>query len=219
MSSLSSSTIRDLLDRLYGEAERNDSRVLPRVQAEAALRAAPFDDREFASLLDEAFIPLAPEVGRFVYVLVRMRRPKLAVEFGASFGLSAIHIAAALKDNGQGRLITTECNARKAERAMEHLKEAGLAEWVEVRQGDAFETLGDPGSIEFLLLDGWKALYLPLLRKLEPVLAPGALVVADDLKIMPEMLAPYLGYVRDPQNGYISCEVPLDDGLELSLRG
>jgi predicted O-methyltransferase YrrM len=61
-------------------------------------------------------------------------------------------------------------------------------------------------------------LYLPLLKKLEPVLEPGCLVVADDLKIMPELLQPYMDYVREPQNGYTSSELPLDDGLELSFR-
>jgi predicted O-methyltransferase YrrM len=141
------------------------------------------------------------------------------VEFGTSFGLSAIHIAAALRDNGTGKLVATELNPTKASRAVEHLRQAGFGDLVEVRQGDAFETLSDVTGIDFLLLDGWKRLYLPMLKKLEPALNAGSLIVADDLKIMPEMLQPYLTYVRDPENGYTSNELPLDDGLELSLRG
>jgi predicted O-methyltransferase YrrM len=91
---------------------------------------------------------------------------------------------------------------------------------VEVREGDAFETLarelGEP--IDLVLLDGWKELYLPLLKFLEPRLSAGALVIADDLNIAPDALRSYLHYVRDPLNRYVSAEVPLDDGLELSLR-
>ncbi len=68
------------------------------------------------------------------------------------------------------------------------------------------------------MLDGWKALYLPMLKKLERALNSGSLIVADDLKIMPEMLEPYVTYVRNPENGYTSNELPIDDGLELSMR-
>jgi predicted O-methyltransferase YrrM len=69
-----------------------------------------------------------------------------------------------------------------------------------------------------LLLDGWKPLYLPLLRQLEPALSPSCLVIADDVLALSEPLASYLAYVRDGGNGYVSCEIPLDDGLELSIR-
>jgi predicted O-methyltransferase YrrM len=216
---LNSPAVRAVLERLYVEAERTDSQVLPRVHAAAERFGGPYDDRNSGGLLDEAFIPVAPEVGRLLYVLARVRQPKLAVEFGTSFGLSAIHIAAALRDNGVGRLVATELNATKAARAVEHLWQAGLSDLVEVRQGDAFDTLSDVRGIDFLLLDGWKNLYLPMLKKLEPALNSGSLVVADDLKIMPEMLQPYVAHVRDPQNGYTSSELPLDDGLERSLRG
>lgn len=218
MTSLDSTIVRTVLDRLYAEAERTDGQILPRVRAEAARLGGRLDDHIVTDLLREAFIPVAREVGRLLYVLVRSCRPALAVEFGTSFGLSAIHIAAALRDNGGGRLICTELNPAKATRAAAHLREAGLHDLVEIRQGDAFNTLSDLSGIGFLLLDGWKGLYLPMLKQLEPALAVGSLVVADDVKLMPEVLAPYVAYVRDPVNGYVSAEVPIDDGLELSAR-
>jgi predicted O-methyltransferase YrrM len=161
---------------------------------------------------------VAPEVGRLLYLLVRSRRPARVVEFGMSFGLSTIHLAAALRDNGSGRLVTTEQSTSKASRAAQHLTQAGLSDLVEIRQGDAFRTLAGIERIDLLLLDGWKPLYLPLLRQLEPALSPGCLVIADDVTCMAEQLRPYLSYVRDVANGYVSCEIPLDDGLELSFR-
>jgi hypothetical protein len=57
-----------------------------------------------------------------------------------------------------------------------------------------------------------------MLRFLEPQLSQNALVVADDLDIAPEALAPYLAYVRKPGNGYVSVEMPLGDRIELSIR-
>ena len=218
MTSLNSPQVRAVLDRLYDEAEQTDSKVIPVVLAEKERLGGFLDDRKVAGLLDDAFMPVAPEVGRLLYILVRTLRPTIAVEFGTSFGLSTIHIAAALRDNGVGRLIGTELNPNKASLAAEHIRQAGFGDLVEVRQGDAFETLSDVTEIDFLMLDGWKALYLPLLKKLELALNSGSLIVADDLKIMPEMLEPYVTYVRNPENGYTSNELPIDDGLELSMR-
>jgi len=218
MTSLNSPLVSQVIERLYDEAKRTDSVVLPRVRAEVDRLGGPFDDRNVTALLDDAFIPVASEVGRLLYTLVRTRRPKIAVEFGTSFGISTIHIAAALRDNGEGKLIATELNPNKALRAAEHVRQAGFADLVEVRRGDAFETLLDVKAIDFLLLDAWKGLYLPMLKKLEPVLNPGCLIVADDIKLFPEMLQAYVDYVRDPKNGYTSNELPIDDGLELSLR-
>src|ERR1022692_5290946 len=60
-------------------------------------------------------------------------------------------------------------------------------------------------GIDLLLLDGWKPLYIPLLRQLEPSLSPGCLIVADDVISLSEKVAPYLAYVRDATNGYVSC--------------
>lgn len=73
--------------------------------------------------------------------------------------------------------------------------------------------------INVLLLDGWKDLCLPMLQMLEPFLAPGALVIADDTCLMPKELAPFLSYIRAPSSGYTRVAIPMDDGLELTVRG
>jgi predicted O-methyltransferase YrrM len=208
--------IQELLSRLYEKAKETDAQA--QAKEEKLSAAGIFDKSARATLRNSRFMAVAPEVGRLLYLLVRSRRPALAVEFGASMGISAIHIAAALRDNGHGHLITTEMNASKAPRAVRHLEQAGLSDWVELRQGDAFETLRGVERIELLLLDGWKPLYLPLLKQLEPSLAPGCLVIADDTTLLATEVADYLAYVRNPANGYLSCMIPLDDGLELSIR-
>jgi len=210
--------VHEVLSRLYAEAEVIDSKISAEEQASAAAAGGLIDERTLASIRDRSFMAVAREVGRLIYLLVRSRRPALVVEFGTSFGLSTIHMAAALRDNGFGRLVTTEQSASKASRAAQHLTQAGLSDLVEIRQGDAFQTLSAIDGVDLLLLDGWKPLYLPLLRQLEPALSPGCLVIADDAISMSEKLMPYLAYVRDVANGYISCEIPLDDGLELSIR-
>lgn len=215
---LNQDQVQEVLSRLYAEAQANDAKVQAEELALVATGGGVIDDQTRQSINDRTFMAVAPEVGRLIYLLVRSRRPALVVEFGTSFGFSALHMASALRDNRIGRLITAEQSANKASRAALHLEQAGLLDLVEIRQGDAFQTLTGIKGIDLLLLDGWKPLYLPLLKQLGPALSPGCLIVADDVISMSEKLAPYLAYVRDATNGYVSCEVPLDDGLELSIR-
>jgi hypothetical protein len=96
------------------------------------------------------------------------------VEFGTSFGISTIHLAAAVTDNGTGHVVTTELSTAKVKAARANLQQAGVGGVVTILAGDARQTLADvPGPIGLVLLDGWKDLCLPVLRLLEPRLAPG----------------------------------------------
>lgn len=139
----------------------------------------------------------------------------MIVEFGTSFGISTLHLAAALRDNGGGRLITTEFEPSKVARARGNLTAGGLIDLVEIRQGDALKTLSvelPPDTIDLLLLDGAKALYPEILSLVESRLKAGALIVADNADMSPD----YLKRVRSAANGYLS--VPFADDVELSMR-
>ena len=216
--SLTSSPVRPLLDRLFQAAHADDTRW-------AAVRErhpdgfAGLSAREQADAYAELYIPVSPEGGRLLYTLVRASRPATVVEFGTSYGISTIHLAAAVRDNVAGHVVSTELNAAKVARARSNLAEAGLADLVTILEGDALETLaGLPGPVGFVLLDGWKRLYLPVLRLLEPRLTSGALVVADDTVSMAAEMTDYLSYVRDPARGYLSVSFPESDGLEITCR-
>jgi predicted O-methyltransferase YrrM len=137
------------------------------------------------------------------------------VEFGTSFGISTIYLAAAVTDNGVGRVLGTELSARKVDAARANLAAAGVGAAATILAGEALQTLADvPGPVGLVLLDGWKDLCLPVLRLLERRLAPGAIVAADD--VSHAGLGEYLGYVRDPANGYVSVTFPVADGVEIS---
>ena len=215
--SLQTAPIRDLLDRLFRAADEDDLRrpgIAERYPGPTWATA-----REQAEAYQDLYIPVSPEGGKLLYALVRANRPSTVVEFGTSFGISTIYLAAAVRDNGTGRVVSTELNAAKVARARANIAEAGLAEQVTILEGDALDTLtGFTIPVEFVLLDGWKNLYLPVLRLLEPQLTPGALVLADDSVSMAAQMADYLAYVRDPGRGYLSIAFPESDGLEISCR-
>jgi predicted O-methyltransferase YrrM len=136
------------------------------------------------------------------------------VEFGTSFGISTLHLAAALRDNGGGRLITSEFELSKVERARKNLTDGGVMDLVEIRVGDALKTLASdlPDAVDLLLLDGAKSLYPDILALVESRLSPGAFIVADNADYSPE----YLARVRSPANGYLST--PFGGDVEVSQR-
>ena len=216
--SLTDPPVRPVLDRLFQAADQDGAQWVS-IRERHPDGFAAMCAREQADAYGELYIPVSPEGGRLLYTLIRASRPATVVEFGTSFGISTIHLAAAVRDNGTGRVVSTELNAAKVARARANLTEAGLADVVTILAGDARETLADlPGPVGFVLLDGWKNLYLPILRQLEPRLAAGALVVADDTVSMAAQMTDYLAYVRDPAHGYLSVSFPESDGLEITCR-
>lgn len=218
ISTLNDPRVAAALERMFAEAERDDESwgvahsKAPTVdfdKSSAAQRA------EFAA---EIYMPVSVDGGRLLYSLIRAARPKTVVEFGTSFGISTLHLAAAVRDNGVGRVVTTEISASKAAAARATFAETGLDDIITVLEGDALETLPAEiaDGVEFVLLDGWKELYLPILQLLEPHLAPGTLVIGDDANF--KNMQPYIDYVRDPANGYQSVLYPVEDGMEISCR-
>lgn len=223
MSTLTSATVSALLEKLYADAEGADQSFHDAMQSfsEERRKEVYLDNRfMYSNLARNAYLPIPPDFGRLLYMLIRSSRAQTIVEFGTSFAISTIHLAAAVRDNGAGRVIGTEFESTKAERARKNLEAAGLADLVEIRVGDATETLrgGIDQPIDFVLLDGPKDLYIPVLQLLEPRLAPRAWVTADNTKNIAGPMAQYLEYVRNPANGYISADIPSEPGHEVSLR-
>ncbi|HEX4256343.1 MAG TPA: class I SAM-dependent methyltransferase, partial [Streptosporangiaceae bacterium] len=204
-STLTTQPAKDVLSRLFAAAETQEA------QEEPAAPTHELTAQERADHLQDVYMPVSRDGGQLLYALTRAARPQTVVEFGTSFGISTIFLAAAVIDNGAGRVVSTELSRAKVDRARANLTAAGVDGAVTVLTGDAQQTLADvPGPIGLVLLDGWKDRYLPVLRLLEPRLAPGALVVADDSTF--PSVAGYLAYVRDPAHGYVTVSFPVEDG-------
>ena len=172
------------------------------------------DYLDFYGRLKDAPLAVSRETGALLYMLAGVCGARNGVEFGTSCGISTLHLAAALRDNGGGRLITTEFEPSKVARARDNLATGGLIDLVDIREGDALQTLAAdlPERVDLLLLDGAKALYPEILDLVQGRLRPGAFLVADDADKSPE----YLARVRSPGGGYMS--MPFGEDVELSLR-
>jgi len=211
---------RSVLDRLHRSARRDRFRfflLLPRLLA-GKVRRKSFSEIMTPESMKDCYIPISKEQGEFIYITVRALRARNVVEFGTSFGISTIYLAAALQDNGEGLVIGTEIEPSKHTHAVRNLDEAGLSDYVEVRLGDALETLRMvPEPIDFVLLDGWKDLYIPVLKLLQPRLKTGAVVVADNIFTFREALRPYVEYMQSGENGFCSTTLPIGEGFEYSI--
>jgi predicted O-methyltransferase YrrM len=201
------------LDRMYAESREQ----MPQLRDKRGELSAARTAQERADAMSTFYIPVTPEAGRLLYSLVRAACPVTIVEFGMSFGISAIHLASAVRDNDTGRVVTTELSADKIAAAKKTFTETGLEDLITILEGDALSTLADlNGPVDFVLLDGWKELYLPVIKLLEPRLSTGTLVVADNTEMADAQ--PYLDYVRGPENGYVSVNFLAreSDSMEIS---
>jgi predicted O-methyltransferase YrrM len=219
MTTLTGTPLGPLLDRLFAEADQaaaeTDSAVADLSEEEQArLMQSKTGYLDLYGRLKNVPLAVSRETGTLLYMLARGLNARNIVEFGTSFGISALHLTAALRDNGGGRLITTEFEPSKVARARENLTAGGLIDLVEIREGDALQTLkaGLPDTIDLLLLDGAKALYCDVLALLKERLRPGAFVVADDADVSPD----YLARVRSTKQGYLST--PFGRDVEVSMR-
>jgi predicted O-methyltransferase YrrM len=203
------------LDKMYAEAREQTPKLRDMRGALSKAKTA----QERADAMSAFFIPVTPEAGRLLYSLVRATRPGTVVEFGMSFGISALHLASAVRDNGSGRVLTTELSADKIAAAKRTFADTGLDDLITILEGDALSTLADiDGPVGLVLLDGWKELYLPVIKLLEPRLSTGALVVADNTEMADAR--PYLDYVRNAENGYVSVNFAAreTDSMEISCH-
>jgi predicted O-methyltransferase YrrM len=216
VSTLDETRVASALDRMYAESDQQMATLHSRA---GQFNHATATAQERADALSDIYMPVTRDAGRLIYSLVRASRPQTVVEFGMSLGLSGIHLAAAVRDNGVGRVVTTELSAAKIEAAKQNFAETGLDDLITVLAGDALETLRSVDApIGFVLLDGWKELYVPVLKLIESKLSPGALIVADNTSM--DATQPYLDYVRDKANGYVSVSFPArdSDSMEISCR-
>jgi caffeoyl-CoA O-methyltransferase len=184
--------------------------VLARLEEEdSAERAAgvPREERSRA---------VAHTTGQFLFALVAPNAGCEVLELGGSRGYSTIWLAAAARILG-GRVLSVEHDPAKAKAWRRNVAEAGLEEWAELVEGDAFDVLGTlEDGFDVVFLDAEKEDYERLFELVRPRLDPGGVVVADNVLSHADPLARYSA-ARQADPALSSVTVPLDRGLELTV--
>ena len=218
--SLNEERVQNVLEGQYMSASADKYkfiRLLPNLLLKSIMGKKPSEILT-TEMAKDIYMPVSREQGDFIYRMARVIKARTIVEFGTSFGVSTIYLAAAVRDNGGGLVIGTEVELHKYIRATMYLAEAGLSEFADIRLGDALDTLKNtPEQIDMVLLDGGKDLYLPVLDMLKPRLKNRAIVLANNISTYKKALRQYIGYVQSGTNGFESTTLPVGEGLEHSV--
>jgi len=220
------SLLDELLDRLYAQSTAQTEGIMSYFSArfaEGSLDPNKFDDRTNQFLSDK-LVALDRDKAEFCYQICRALRARRIVEAGTSYGVSTLFLAAAVRENvrsygGDGIVIGTEYEPEKAKAARANFTEAGLSEFIELREGDLRETLRDVGGpIDFVLVDIWTPMSRPALQLVAPRLRPGAVVICDNTTQFRANYADYFAFIADPQNRLRTMTLPFEGGLEFTVR-
>ncbi len=222
-SPLNDSKLEALLNRLHAQSDtqvdETDAYFARRKQDGSLDFEKPYDD-DLHGFLSDKMVALDRDKGEFCYQLCRSLRAMRVVEAGTSFGVSTLYLAAAVRDNQveNGVVIGTEFEPSKVKIARENFREAGLSEFIELREGDLRQTLQDVGGpVDFMLVDIWEVA-LPALERVSSSLRPGAIVVCDNTTVAADEYRGYFEFVNDPSNRFRTMTVPFQGGFELTVR-
>jgi predicted O-methyltransferase YrrM len=212
-----------LLARLHAQSdaqvEETDAYYERRDQ-EGSLDYDNFCDDDMHRFLSDKMVALDRDKAEFCYQLCRSLRATRIVEAGTSYGISTLYLAAAVRDNQveNGMVIGTEHEPSKVKIALENFREAGLSEFIDLREGDLRQTLKDVGGpVDFMLVDIWDVA-LPALERVSSSLRPGAIVACDNTTVDREEYRDYFEFVHDPGNRFRTMTVPFQGGFELTVR-
>ena len=175
-------------------------------------------EQELRQRLDEFLLPVGRATGTLINLIVKGANARRILEVGSSYGYSTVWLAEAARAI-DGRVVSLELRAAKTEYARAQLARADLERCVEFRVGDALASLAQlAGPFDFVLLDLWKDLYVPVFEQLHPKLAPGAIIVADNM-LQPESARAHADAYRQRVHaapGMSSVLLAVGNGLEVS---
>lgn len=214
------SALRDLLDRLHTASEAQDG-AIDAWYAAGAARPTGYepDDSDGRRFWRDKFVALERDKAELVYSLARATGAREVVEAGTSFGVSTLYLAAAVHDNGGGRVVTCDIEPAKVAVARGHFAEAVLGDQIETRVGDIRETLaGLDHEVDLLLLDIWAPIAGDVFALVGPHIRLGGLVVADNTTVRRELYASLFAHLDDPASGFTFTTLPYAGGLGLAVR-
>ena len=222
-SPLNDPKLEALLDRLHAQSdiqvEETDDYFSRRLREGTLDFEKPYDN-DLHLFLSNKMVALDRDKGEFCYQLCRSIGATRIVEAGTSFGVSTMYLAAAVRDNQveKGVVIGTEHESAKVKLALQNFEEAGLSEFIDLREGDLRQTLKEiSGPVDFMLVDIWDVA-LPALELVSSTLRPGAIVVTDNTTAAAGAYRGYFEFVNDPKNRFRTMTIPFRGGLELTVR-
>jgi predicted O-methyltransferase YrrM len=219
MSILSDPKLQALIDRLQAQSQAQESETgvfFAERARKGELNWDGFDETSHRYLADK-LVALEPDKAEFCHLTCRALGARRIVEVGTSFGVSTLYLADAIRANGGGVVVGVEHEPAKAAAARAHFAEAGLSEFIDLRDGDLRETLKViEGPVDFVLMDIWVEMARPAIELIHPHIRKGGVIVADNTE---QVRGPYRHFFEFVDaNGYRRMTLPFKGGLEFVVR-
>lgn len=182
------------------------------------LEALGLSTEDFASSAGTPLsLAVSADTGQFLRNMVLSHRPARILELGSSCGVSTLYFAEGLRTLGRGTVVATELDAVKCAHLRSNVGAAGLGDYVDLREGDVFETIAAlEGSFDMVFIDVWADTYLDLFRRIERVLRPGTVVLADNMYTAEDAVRPYKCYLDDNLR-FSTTTLDFESGIEFTV--
>ena len=184
---------------------------------------APFEKGLFLKthgiLVQDSALSLAisPEMGEFLFNLTLVKRPETILELGSSRGVSTLYFAEALRVLGKGKVVATEMDDSKCDTLWENVQSMGLASYVDLFRGDVFSTVASMNeSFDMVFIDIWASGYLDVFQKVEKLLKPGAIILADNMYTSSDEVLPFKNLL-DNHPGISNMTLDFESGVEFGV--
>jgi predicted O-methyltransferase YrrM len=212
-----------LLARLHAESRAQEEAVAAYLESrKAEIHWGQLDEPARRYLADK-LVALDPDKSLFCHRLCLALRARRVVEVGTSHGVSTLYLAQAMKrlesaEGTHGVVLGTEYEADKARAARANFKAAGLADYIDLREGDLRQTLKHlEGPVDFVLMDIWE-MARAAIELIAPHLRAGAVIITDNTGAFPENYTEYFEFVLDPVNAFSTQTLPFSGGLEFTVK-
>ena len=162
-------------------------------------------------------LAVSAEMGRFLRNMVLAHRPRRILELGSSYGVSTLYFAEALRTLGSGVVVATELDPAKCAHLRTHVKTAAVGAYVDLREGDVFQTVSAlDGAFDMVFIDVWANTYLDLFRRTEHLLRAGSIILADNMYTAEDAVQPYKQYL-DGNPRFSTTTLDFESGVEFTV--
>ncbi|MBF6352168.1 MULTISPECIES: O-methyltransferase [Nocardia] len=219
------------LDRLVAELQERSTAQVAGIGTYFADRADQGNRADLGKLdtaatafLADKLVALEHDKALLCHQLCLALRARRIVEVGTSYGVSTLYLAQAVRliaeaGGGTGVVIGTECEPGKIAAAQDNFRKAGLADYIDLREGDVRKTLVNLAApVDLALIDIWPAVARPALELIAPKLRPGGIILIDNTENRPESYRATFEFIDDPANGLLTQTLPFRGGLELVVK-
>ncbi len=162
-----------------------------------------------------------PGDARFLRIMIEAAQCKRGVEVGTATGYGALLMGMAFEQTG-GHLYTIDIDPKMVVAAREHIDKMDLADSVTVIEGDALKVLPElEGKYDFLFIDALKQDYFNYFKAIAPKLAPGAVIIADNVIKFENQMKDFLEFMEnDPhfEMQVIQCSQEKGDGMAVIIK-